>query len=348
MKKKNKIEIIVKPLLEWYERNARELPWREEKEPYHIWISEIMLQQTRIEAVREYYQRFVKALPNIASLAKIEEEKLLKLWEGLGYYNRARNLKRAAKKMMEDYQGKMPETYEELIQLPGIGEYTAGAIASIAYDQKVPAVDGNVLRVISRIEGSKKDIMLAKTKKEVSEKLLEIMPEEAGKFNEALMELGETICVPNGEPLCMKCPLNSYCEAYQKGLTNQIPVRIKKVKRKVEEKTVLLLIKDKRIAILKRQESGLLAGMYEFPNLEGKLEVKQVEEVLKQWNSKASKIEYAQEYRHIFSHKEWDMIAYKVEVDKEIKNFLWVTKESLKQKYPMPGAFLNFQNNIEN
>ncbi len=180
------------PIINWYQQNKRDLPWRREKNPYFIWISEIMLQQTRIEAVIGYYERFLKMLPTIQDLAEVDEEKLLKLWEGLGYYNRARNLKKTAQIVQEKYAGKMPIKYEELLELPGIGEYTAGAISSIAYDEKVPAVDGNVLRVVSRVVLSEKDVLEAKTKKEFTKKLQSIVPEKAGDFNQGLMELRRT------------------------------------------------------------------------------------------------------------------------------------------------------------
>ena len=273
MKKEN-LQPIVQPLLKWYNSYKRDLPWRKNKNPYKIWISEIMLQQTRIEAVKSYYARFMQELPTIHDLAKIEEEKLLKLWEGLGYYNRAKNLQKAAKIIEEKYDGKMPSTYQELITLPGIGEYTAGAIASISFNEKVPAVDGNVLRVISRVLGSKKDISLTETKKEITSLLTKYMPKQAGDFNESLMELGELICTPNGAPNCLKCPLKQFCISYQNNLTNQIPVRAKKVKRKIEEKTVLILIDSfGKIAIQKRMKKGVLSGMYELLNIDGKLSI---------------------------------------------------------------------------
>lgn len=207
----NNLKGIVQPLLQWYQENKRILPWRMEKEPYKIWISEIMLQQTRIEAVKEYYKRFMAEIPTVQDLANIEEEKLLKLWQGLGYYNRARNLKKAAQMIEEQYNGKMPCTYNELVNLPGIGEYTAGAIASIAYNEKVTAVDGNVLRVVSRIIGNKKNVLENETKREITQLLQDVVPDEAGDFNEGLMELGEVICLPNQEPLCSECPLKEKC-----------------------------------------------------------------------------------------------------------------------------------------
>ena len=261
------LEQIVKPIVKWYQEQEKILPWKQDKEPYHIWISEIMLQQTRIEAVKKYYTRFMKELPTIQHLAKVSDEKLLKLWEGLGYYNRARNLKKAAIQIEENYKGQMPTSYAELLNLSGIGEYTAGAIASISYQEKVPAVDGNVLRVVSRVIASKDDVLLPETKKRITKKLLEIMPDESGDFNEGLMELGEKICLPNTIPLCEKCPIQQFCIANKEKLTNEIPVRIKKQKRKVEKRTVFIVKYKDEIAIRKREKTGILANLYEFPNV---------------------------------------------------------------------------------
>lgn len=264
---KQELKQIVQPIVKWYQEQEKTLPWKQDKEPYHIWISEIMLQQTRIEAVKKYYTRFMKELPTIQKLAIVPEEKLLKLWEGLGYYSRAKNLKKAAIQIEKEYGGKLPTNYAELLKLSGIGEYTAGAIASISYQEKVPAVDGNVLRVISRVLASKKDVLLAETKREMTKKLLEIMPEEAGDFNEGLMELGEKICIPNSTPLCEKCPIREYCIAYKENLTKEIPVRIKKQKRKIEKRTVFILKNKNEMAIKKRDKEGILANLYEFPNV---------------------------------------------------------------------------------
>lgn len=264
---KQKLQPIVEPIVKWYQKQEKTLPWKQDKEPYHIWVSEIMLQQTRIEAVKKYYTRFMKELPTIQDLAVVPEEKLLKLWEGLGYYSRAKNLKKSAIQIQENNHGKMPTSYVELLKLPGIGEYTAGAIASISYNEKVPAVDGNVLRVVSRVLASKEDVLLPETKKKITNKLLEIMPDEAGDFNEGLMELGEKICLPNTVPLCEKCPIQEFCMANKENLTNEIPVRVKKQKRKIENKTVFILKYKNEIAIRKREKTGILANLYEFPNV---------------------------------------------------------------------------------
>lgn len=343
------IELMKKmrqPVIQWYQKNKRELPWRKEKNPYHIWLSEIMLQQTRIEAVRQYYERFIKQLPTIQDLAEVKEEKLLKLWEGLGYYNRARNLKKAAQTIQERYEGQMPKRYKELIELSGIGEYTAGAIASIAFDEPVPAVDGNVLRVISRVIGSKKDVLENKTKREFTQKLQEIMPEQAGDFNEGLMELGELICIPNGDPLCKKCPLQEICIAKHDNLTKIIPVRNQKIKRKKEQKTVFLLEFEGKIAIRKRDKTGLLANMYEFPNIDKKIDKREIQTVLQNWNLSSNNIQVIGNHHHVFSHIEWDMIGYKIQVSSINNIFIWVNQEEILQKYPIPGAFIPFREKI--
>ncbi len=339
------LEKIVEPIVKWYKENKRMLPWRKQKNPYAIWISEIMLQQTRIEAVKVYYERFMREIPNIETLANIEEEVLLKLWEGLGYYSRAKNLKKAAIKICEEYGGNMPKYYEQLVDLPGIGEYTAGAIASIAYHERVPAVDGNVLRVISRIIGSTKDILLPDTKKEMTAKLKAIMPKEAGDFNEGLMELGERVCIPNGEPFCSNCPLQAYCVAYKQGLTNQIPVRIKKTKRKYEERLIFVLEWKDKIAIQKRGEKGLLAGMYEFPNVMKK-EGLIIKQILQMWNLEEEQKEALGKAKHIFSHIEWNMEGWRIKVKNKNEQFIWVKKEEILEKYAIPEAFGYYKNKL--
>lgn len=338
---------IVPLIVDWYRQNKRELPWRKEKNPYHIWLSEIMLQQTRIEAVKKYYERFIQNLPTIDDLANVKEETLLKLWEGLGYYNRARNLKKAAQIIVKEYHGKMPQTYHELMKLPGIGEYTAGAIASIAFLEKVPAVDGNVLRVISRVLGSDKNIMLPKTKKEITAYLQEIMPKEPDLFNEGLMEIGELICLPNGTPLCNKCPLRNVCTAKKANLTQTLPVRIKKTKKKIEQKTILLITHQDEVAIQKRSETGLLAGMYEFINIDGILNEKQLKELLSKWNLQVIKLQQLGTKKHIFTHVEWDMHGFSIEVTNKNDLFLWCKQEDLEKQYALPTAFSKWKIHLE-
>ena len=304
-----RIQSCISPLLKWFIQNRRMFPWRQDKDPYHVWVSEIMLQQTRIEAAKEYYIRFMKELPDVQSLCDVSQEKLLKLWEGLGYYSRAKNLHKAAKAIVEQYSGHFPDHYRDLLKLSGIGEYTAGAIASICFGEKVPAVDGNVLRVLSRILGSDKNVLLPEVKKEMTALLCAVMPEEAGDFNEALMELGETVCLPNGAPDCDHCPLQKFCIAYEKDLTKELPVRIKKQTRTTEYMTVLLIVSSQgHIALEKRTEKGLLSGMYQLPNLSGRAEIDSIAVIHKRLN-------YTSDISGRFSKKELHVVLFQVFAD---------------------------------
>ena len=261
-KKDEDLVKIVQPLVDWYRENKRDLPWRHNPDAYRVWISEIMLQQTRVEAVKGYYDRFLKALPTVKDLAEAEEDKLLKLWEGLGYYNRVRNMQKAAQQIMVDHEGIFPDTYEEILQLKGIGNYTAGAISAFAYGIPKPAVDGNVLRVISRITGSYEDIMKQSVRKKIENTLEQVIPSDAASdFNQGLIELGAIVCVPNGEPKCELCPVKEYCIACTENLTAEIPVKKKAKARKIEERTILIFKDGKQIAIRKRPAKGLLAGL---------------------------------------------------------------------------------------
>ncbi|MCM1143942.1 MAG: A/G-specific adenine glycosylase [Blautia sp.] len=339
------LDEAVEPLLAWYDRGRRILPWREEPTPYHVWLSEIMLQQTRVEAVKPYYDRFIRELPDIASLADVEEERLLKLWEGLGYYNRARNLKKTAGQIMADYEGKMPETYEELIKLPGIGSYTAGAISSIAFQYAAPAVDGNVLRVLSRLRLDERDILDTKVKKEIEADLLEVIPKERpGDFNQALMELGAMVCVPNGAARCDKCPWESICGANKAGRIQEFPRKTPKKPRSIEDKTILVIQDENKVALRKRAKKGLLAGMYEFPTMEGHQEPEQVIAYLKSQGVRPLRIEKLPDSKHIFTHKEWHMIGYVIRVDElermqPSEELLFATPGETEENYPIPSAF---------
>lgn len=342
------LDEIAGPLLAWYDSGRRILPWREEPTPYHVWVSEIMLQQTRVEAVKPYYDRFMKALPDIEHLAEAEEEELLKLWEGLGYYNRVRNLNKAARVIMEEYGGRMPSAYEELIGLPGIGSYTAGAISSIAYGKEIPAVDGNVLRVLARLRADDRDIMQQAVRRQIEQELKPVMPKgRAGDFNQALMELGAMVCVPNGAPHCDDCPWQELCLAHRKGEELTYPVKAAKKPRTVEEKTVLVIRDEDCTALRKRKSSGLLAGMYEFPCLDGKLTEKQVLQYLKKEGLSVLRIEKLKESKHIFTHKEWRMIGYAVRVDELTSKtgsgeMIFVHKKEAKEKYPIPSAYASY------
>ena len=297
-------------LLPWYKESHRELPWRQDQEPYHVWLSEIMLQQTRVEAVKAYYARFLQKLPTIEDLAKADEETLHKLWEGLGYYSRVRNLHKAANQIMERHGGQFPTSYDDIRALAGIGDYTAGAIGSICFDLPTPAVDGNVLRVCMRLTADDSPIDRPQTKKALTEALAAIYPKESGDFTQALMELGATVCLPNGQPLCDRCPLNKICLAHKQGAELKYPIKSEKKPRKIEEMTVFLLHDGEEYALRKRPESGLLAGLWEFPHVAGKLTAEQVLSHLEAQGIEVLDIEKTAEKVHIFTHKEWHMTGY--------------------------------------
>ena len=229
MNQQERLAATAAPLLDWYEKNKRDLPWRRTRDPYKIWVSEIMLQQTRVAAALPYYLRWMEELPDVNALAAVEEERLMKLWQGLGYYSRARNLQRAAKVIVEELDGRFPDTWEGLRKLPGVGDYTAGAVASIAFGRRVPAVDGNVLRVAARVANIRENIMDPKVRRRLSELMAAAVPSDRpGTYNQALMDLGATVCLPNGKPLCDACPLSALCEAHRLGLEEVLPVREKK------------------------------------------------------------------------------------------------------------------------
>ncbi|MDO5147261.1 MAG: A/G-specific adenine glycosylase [Eubacteriales bacterium] len=349
-------------LLNWYDYNARILPWRSDPTPYHVWISEIMLQQTRVEAVKKYYERWMEALPDVASLAAVEEERLMKLWEGLGYYNRARNLKVAARAIMEEYGGELPGSREALLKLKGIGEYTSGAIASIAFGLSETAVDGNVLRVFARILGEEGDITRQKIKKKLEKEVRRVLPQKrAGDFNQALMDLGAGVCLPNGQPLCEECPWESVCQAHREGREMNFPVKAKKKARRKEKKAVFLLemMSNGTLSVIlhKRPAGGLLPGLWEFPNREGQFTLEKAKKELEQWFGKTEyRIEEENvlgEGKHIFTHVEWDMVGYgfRLEVpEKQLRSVMeendWVlvTREEAKKQYAIPSAFEKYRN----
>ena len=333
-----------KPLVEWYRKNKRELPWRDIDDPYRIWVSEIMLQQTRVEAVKPFYARFLNALPTVSDLAAVEEDKLLKLWEGLGYYNRVRNMQKAAHQIMEIHGGEFPREFEAIRGLTGIGNYTAGAIGSFAFGIPKPAVDGNVLRVISRITGSYDDIMKASTKTKVEEQLSEVIPKDAAcDFNQGLIELGAIVCVPNGAPKCEACPLAHICEARQKGIEMELPVKKKAKARKIEKKTVFIFKDGENVAIKKRPKKGLLAGLYELPNVEGELTQDEALAYSRSIGLAPLHIKPLGEAKHIFSHVEWQMTGYSIRVDELEKscteNMLFIHPEEVQNEFPIPAAF---------
>lgn len=335
-------------LIPWYEAHKRELPWRQDKEPYHVWLSEIMLQQTRVEAVKEYYRRFLTTLPTIADLAEAPEEQILKLWEGLGYYNRVRNLQKAAQTICADYSGVFPSEYAQIRSLSGIGDYTAGAIASICFDAPTPAVDGNVLRVYSRLLADDANIDLQTTKKRITRKLQETYPRKnPGIATQALMELGATVCVPNGAPRCDVCPVAEICQARKQDTWRDLPVRSEKKKRKIVDKTVFVLLTEDTVALHKRSASGLLAGMWEFPNVDAKLDKQEAVTQVTGWQAEPVDLLMQTSYTHIFSHVEWHMTAYYIRCRRTNKKWKWVTKESLDETYALPSAFRPFREQIE-
>lgn len=333
-------------LLPWYEESKRDLPWRKDKDPYHIWVSEIMLQQTRVEAVKGYYQRFLSALPTIADLANADEELLYKLWEGLGYYSRVRNLKKAAQRIAEDHGGIFPTQYDAVLSLPGIGVYTAGAICSIAFNQRVPAVDGNVMRVISRLTDDETPVDAESYKQDVRNKLMQIYPAEAGGFTQALMELGATLCGPNQKPNCEECPCREICLSYKNGTQELRPQKQPKKKRRVEEKTVFILSCDGYYALSKRPAKGLLASMWEFPNVDG---IKDVTEAL--WRVEDFELQPGEllkqiDREHIFTHVQWLMRGYYIKVKERKGAFTWMTLEQIDSSAALPTAFRQFRKEI--
>lgn len=356
------LDQIAEPLLQWFLGHARVLPWRTEPTPYRVWVSEIMLQQTRVEAVKPYFERFTKALPDVHALAECSEDRLLKLWEGLGYYNRVRNMQKAAVQIQEEYGGILPADYDALLKLKGIGHYTAGAIASIAYGIPVPAVDGNVLRVLTRLTADDTDIQKQSFKTGVEEVLLALMQQLSvsdairqavyqanlpGAFNQALMELGATVCLPNGEPLCGECPWGSLCLARKGGKIKELPVKSKAKARKIEHRTVLILREGEKVAIRKRPKKGLLAGLYELPNVEGVLEPEEVLSLVKEMNFLPIRIQKLEEAKHIFSHIEWHMSGYAIRIEEPEmaeqvmcpQDLIFVDAFDAGERYAIPAAF---------
>lgn len=341
-KEKLEFNSLADAILPWYYSHRRVLPWRMDKDPYHIWVSEIMLQQTRVEAVKGYYNRFMEALPTVADLANASEERLTKLWEGLGYYTRVRNLHKAAQVIMQKHQGVFPEKYEHVLALPGVGPYTAGAICSIAFNQKTPAVDGNVLRLWSRLTNDARPVDLPAFRKDATQALEAIYPRNAGDFTQALMELGATVCGPDKAPDCTSCPCASFCKAHRAGTEQELPVRLPKKQRRIEEKTVFVLWAKDLYAMTKRPEKGLLAGMWQFPNTEGFLSPTEAVNYLQKQNVQVKNITKQVERTHIFTHIQWNMRCYYMEVSGILPSFHWRTLEQIRQDEALPTAFRIF------
>ena len=338
-------------LLEWYPLHARDLPWRKDIEPYHIWLSEIMLQQTRAQTVEAYYLRFLSRLPDITALIEAEEETVVKLWEGLGYYNRARNLQKAAIEIRSRFGGKFPSTYAEILSLPGIGRYTAGAIGSICFGLPTPAVDGNVIRVLSRLNESPEPADTDEFKTKAEATLLPVYqaltPSERGMLTQALMELGACVCVPNGIPFCESCPLKKYCSSGKNGTWANYPVRREKKKRRRITKTVLVLRCGDRIAIRKRPNDGLLASLWELPNKDTQNESlcadpSHAADFAVSLGVAPRELLGSSEYKHIFTHVEWQMTCYSFTCAEPTGDLTWVTNVELRGKYALPSAFRPF------
>ena len=331
-------------LLPWYEQNKRDLPWRRDREPYHVWLSEIMLQQTRVEAVKGYYTRFLQVLPTVEALAGADPEALHKLWEGLGYYSRVRNLQKAAVQIMTEHGGNFPSDHASIRQLAGIGDYTAGAISSICFELPTPAVDGNVLRVCSRLTADPSPIDKPQTKKALTEALAQIYPAgRCGDFTQALMELGATVCVPNGEPHCQNCPLRDICLAHQQKIETTLPVKGEKKPRRQENMTVFLLRCGEAWAICKRPETGLLAGLWEFPHTDGHWALPQVLEHLSRTGVRVTDVERSVEKIHIFTHVQWNMRGWYLRCAEETPGFVWAAEAELDTQYALPTAFRMFR-----
>ncbi len=333
---------IPAPLLRWYDNQARQLPWRSQPTPYRVWVSEIMLQQTRVEAVKPYFERFMQALPSLPHLAQASEQQLLKLWEGLGYYSRARNLHRAAGTVLRQHGGELPADYQQLLALPGIGEYTAGAIASIAFGLCYPAIDGNVLRVAARLCANGQDIALPTTKAQLKQEVTAVLPHaRVGDFNQALMELGATVCLP-GTPRCPSCPLQTHCHGLAQGVAAQLPVKAPRKRRKLEQRTVFVLLYGGSIGLLRRPESGLLAGLWELPNLPQHLTPRQAHEQLAAWGGRQFSLTSAPAAKHIFTHIEWHMQGYLAQLEQPIPGLpglCWFTPAQLGGEATLPAAF---------
>lgn len=342
---KSPLSALRSPLLQWYRAGARDLPWRHTDDPYRIWVSEIMLQQTRVAAVLGYYEPFLAAFPRVEALAVAPEDRLLKLWEGLGYYSRARNLQKTAKLVTEQMNGRFPASYEGLLALPGIGEYTAGAIASAAFGLPEPAVDGNVLRVVTRLTDCRDDITAPAVKKAVREQLRAVMPTAEADiriFNQATMELGATVCVPGGPPRCEACPAAPFCLGHIRGTAETLPVKSPKKARRVEEKTVFLFLRGDRIALRRRPDTGLLAGLWEFPNLDGALAESSAAAAAADWGLRPADWLEKISAKHIFTHVEWHMTGYVLRVTGPGPgDFFWADTSALEQR-AVPSAFSRY------
>ena len=332
---------LVPRLLSWYAENARDLPWRLSCDPYRVWVSEIMLQQTTVDVVRDYYARFLKAFPTVEALAAAEESDVLKLWEGLGYYTRARNMLRAAKVIMEKHGGNFPSAYEDIRALPGVGDYTAGAIASICFDAPRAAVDGNVLRVFSRLMAQ--DYPTAADKKRLAGQISALYPKGAcGDFTQSLMELGALVCTPSS-PQCGACPVSMLCRAHAEGKVDAFPARRAAKEKRVEALTVLILTRGEEIAMRRRAPVGLLGGLWELPNAPGHLDGADAVAFAGRLGARPEKLIQSGRAAHVFSHVRWDMLWYHIACDAGAPALsagaVWVSPAARREKHSLPSAF---------
>lgn len=327
-------------LLPWYRGNRRQLQWRDHPSAYATWVSEIMLQQTRVEAVKEYFARFLRELPDVRSLAECDDERLMKLWEGLGYYSRVRNMKKAAQIVTANYGGVLPDTVEELRKLPGVGDYTAGAIASIAFDKREPAVDGNVLRVLSRVRCDCRNIDDPHTKTAVKEELRAVYPKQGcGDFTQSLMETGALVCLPNGEPKCEICPLRSVCLAYRDQVWDQLPVRNEKAARRTENLTLVRILRNGSYVLRKRASKGLLAGQWELPNYAGTLTADELRRRLSEDGYEVADLRERSRHKHVFTHVEWHMMCWEATVRRCPEGTEFFSSRRLRESTAVPAAF---------
>lgn len=339
------IPSIAKALLTWFAENKRDLPFRHadgqgHKDPYAIWISEIMAQQTQIDTLLPYYERFIHQFPDVATLAAAEEDAVLKAWEGLGYYSRARNLRKAAQTIQSDFNGRFPAAYADILSLPGIGPYTAGAIASIAFGLLVPAVDGNVMRVITRLADWPIDIAGSDTKKKIGAVVTDLMSEESpGDFNEALMELGALVCTP-AAPACLLCPWRDHCRALACGHTESLPVKTKRVRRRTLTMAVALVTDMRgRLLIEKRPTEGLLAGLWGLPIVEADDNAVPLDVALGARLGQPMQGFYLGEAKHVFTHRTWRMRVYRYTVGAFPDGCVAADRDALRRTYALPTAF---------
>ena len=333
------MERIAPLLLPWFEANKRLLPFRQEPSAYHIWVSEIMLQQTRVAAALPYYERFIRELPDAAALAACDADTLHKLWQGLGYYNRVNNMQKAARVVCERYGGALPADYDALRALPGIGDYTAGAIASIAFGIPAPAVDGNVLRVFARLYDDDADITKPETKRKFTERVLDQMPKATpGPYNEALMELGALVCVPNAAPQCLACPLAPVCRGFAAGRAEQLPVKPPKKEKERLPVTVALVQSPAGLLLQRRPDKGLLAGLWQPAAFENQaLSREQLTAALAALGVDAALERPLQPARHVFTHKIWQLSGWAGSAPAVPLPEGWVW--GLPEDYPLPSAF---------